>query len=132
MWGVQYTVIKTGLTAFPPLFFVAVRFAVIAAILLPFVARPTRRELADILVISVFIGGLNFGLVFIGLMHAPASVAGIANQLWTPLTLLLAWPLLGERPSLQASARDIARKRCGLLLDIGIGRRRGRVLHAAG
>lgn len=102
LWGVQYVVIKIGLTAFPPLFFVALRFAVIAAILLPFVGRPTRRELANILVISVFIGGLNFGLVFIGLTHAPASVTGIANQLWTPFTLLLAWPLLGERPSLQA------------------------------
>lgn len=69
---------------------------------MPFVKPPTGRELSFFLLISIFIGGLNFGLVFVGLMNAPASVTGIANQLWTPLTLLLAWPLLGERPSLRA------------------------------
>jgi drug/metabolite transporter (DMT)-like permease len=36
-WGVQFVVIKVGLTAFPPLFFVGLRFAAVAAILLPFV-----------------------------------------------------------------------------------------------
>ncbi len=102
LWGMQYAVIKAGLAVFPPLFFVGLRFAVVAALLLPFVGRPTGRELRLFLLISIFIGGLNFGLVFIGLTKAPASVTGIANQLWTPLTLLLAWPLLGERPSLRA------------------------------
>jgi len=100
LWGTQYVIIKIGLAAFPPLFFVGLRFAAVAAILLPFVGLPTKRELIDIIVISIFIGGLNFGLIFIGLTQAPASVAGIANQLWSPFTLLLAWPLLGERPSI--------------------------------
>lgn len=103
LWGIQYAVIKVGLVDFPPLFFVGLRFAIVAAILLPFVARPTKRELATFFLISIFIGGLNFGLVFVGLKEAPASVTGIANQLWTPLMLLLAWPLLGERPSLRAA-----------------------------
>ena len=98
LWGVQYVVIKIGLAAFPPLFFVGLRFAIVAAILLPFVGRPTKQQLLRIMIISIFIGGLNFGLVFIGLTRAPASVTGIANQLWTPFTVLLAWPLLGERP----------------------------------
>jgi O-acetylserine/cysteine efflux transporter len=47
--------------------------------------------------IAIFMGGINFGGVFIGLTQAPARIVGIANQLWTPFTLLLAWPLLGER-----------------------------------
>lgn len=102
VWGIQYVVIRVGLLTFPPLFFVALRFAIVAGFLLPFVGRPRARELRDIAIISVFIGGLNFGFVFLGLMKAPASVAGIANQLWTPFTLLLAWPLLGERPSPRA------------------------------
>lgn len=102
LWGMQYAVIKEGLAVFPPLFFVGLRFAIVAAILLPLVGRPTRRELRMFLLISIFIGGLNFGLVFVGLTKVPASVTGIGNQLWTPLTLLLAWPLLGERPSLLA------------------------------
>jgi drug/metabolite transporter (DMT)-like permease len=66
-WGVQFVVIKVGLTAFPPLFFVGLRFAAVAAILLPFVGRPTRRELGPMIAISVFFGGLNFALFFVGL-----------------------------------------------------------------
>jgi O-acetylserine/cysteine efflux transporter len=99
LWGCQFVVIKIGLATFPPLFFVALRFAVVAAILLPFVGRPTKSELGQIIVISVFMGGLNFGLVFVGLAGGSASIAGVAVQLWTPFTLILAWPLLGERPS---------------------------------
>jgi len=101
LWGFQFVVIKVGLTAFPPLFFVGLRFAVVAALLLPFVGWPTRRELGRIIVISIFVGGLNFGLVFIGLAHGSASVAGVAIQLTTPFTLILAWPLLGERLSIR-------------------------------
>ena len=99
VWGMQYAVIKIGLVVFPPLFFVGLRFALVAAILLPFVGRPTKREVGIFLLVSIFIGGLNFGLVFIGLTKAPASVAGIASQLSSPFAMFLAWPLLGERPS---------------------------------
>jgi O-acetylserine/cysteine efflux transporter len=99
LWGFQFVVIKTGLAAFPPLFFVGLRFAVIAALLLPFVGRPTRRELGPIVLISVFLGGLNFALTFVGLAHGRAGVLSVAQQLSTPFTVLLAWPLLGERPS---------------------------------
>jgi O-acetylserine/cysteine efflux transporter len=98
-WGLQFVVIKVGLTAFPPLFFVGLRFAAVAAILLPFVGRPTRRELGPMIAISVFFGGLNFALFFIGLGQGLASVSAVANQLSTPFTVLLAWPFLGERPS---------------------------------
>ena len=99
MWGVQFVVIKLGLAAFPPLFFVGLRFSVVAALLLPFVGRPTRRELGPIVAVSVFFGGLNFALTFVGIGLGPAGVSAVANQLSTPFAVLLAWPLLGERPS---------------------------------
>ncbi|MFJ7439648.1 DMT family transporter [Methylorubrum thiocyanatum] len=99
LWGLQFVVIKVGLTAFPPLFFVALRFAAVAAILLPFVGRPARGELAPMVGISVFFGGLNFGLVFLGLAQGQAGLAAVANQLSIPFTILLAWPFLGERPT---------------------------------
>ncbi|WP_413991163.1 DMT family transporter [Labrys okinawensis] len=101
LWGFQFVVIKIGLTAFPPLFFLGLRFAIIAALVLPFVGRPTRRELGPIVGISIFMGGLNFGLVYAGLAHGQAGVSAVAFQLQTPFTVLLAWPLLGERPSLR-------------------------------
>ncbi|PKU24644.1 DMT family transporter [Telmatospirillum siberiense] len=98
-WGFQFVVIKVGLTTFPPLFFVGLRFAAVAAILLPFVGRPTRRELGPMITISVFFGGLNFALFFVGLGQGLAGVSAVANQLSTPFAVLLAWPFLGERPS---------------------------------
>jgi O-acetylserine/cysteine efflux transporter len=98
-WGLQFVVIKVGLTAFPPIFFVGLRFAAVAMILLPFVERPTRREVGPMIAISVFFGGLNFALFFVGLGQGLASVSAVANQLSTPFTVLLAWPFLGERPS---------------------------------
>jgi O-acetylserine/cysteine efflux transporter len=101
LWGVQFAVIKVGLASFPPLFFVGLRFAAVAVLLLPFVGRPTRRELGPIVVISIFVGGLNFALFFVGLGHGLAGVSAVANQLSTPFTILLAWPLLSERPSVR-------------------------------
>lgn len=99
LWGLQYVVIKAGLTVLPPLFFAGLRFAVIAAILIPFVGRIRRSEIRSVFLISLFMGGVNFAGAFIGLTQAPAGIAGIANQLWTPFTLVLAWPMLGEKPS---------------------------------
>jgi O-acetylserine/cysteine efflux transporter len=101
LWGFQFVVIKVGLTAFPPLFFLSLRFAIIAALVLPFIGRPTRRELGPIVGISIFMGGLNFGLAYAGLAHGQAGVLAVAFQLQTPFTVLLAWPFLGERPSLR-------------------------------
>lgn len=117
LWGIQYVVIKTGLAVFPPLFFVGLRFAVVAMILTPLVGFPTKRELGPFILISIFIGGLNFGLVFVGLAHGLASVTGVANQLWTPFTLLLAWPLLGERPSLRMIA-GVVIAFCGVVVTM--------------
>lgn len=85
----------------PPLFFAGLRFAVIAAILIPFVGQIRRAEILPIFLISCFMGGVNFAGAFVGLSHSPAGIAGVANQLWTPFTLMLAWPMLGEKPSVR-------------------------------
>jgi O-acetylserine/cysteine efflux transporter len=101
LWGYQFVVIKLGVLDFPPLFFLALRFLAIAALLVPFVKRPTRRQLGPVAAISVFLGGLNFGLFYVGLGLGSGSMSAIAYQLATPFTILLAWPLLAERPSLR-------------------------------
>lgn len=100
LWGYQFVAIKVGVTEFPPLFFLALRFLVIALLLVPFVPTPTRRQLGPIAAISLFLGGLNFGLFYVGLGLGSGSMSAVAYQLATPFTVLLAWPLLAERPSL--------------------------------
>ncbi|VVD63172.1 acetylserine transporter [Pandoraea aquatica] len=117
IWGIQYVVIKAGLTVLPPLFFAGLRFAVISAVLIPFVGRMRRAEIGPIFLIASFMGGVNFACAFIGLTRSPAGIAGIANQLWTPLTLVLAWPMLGERPSGRV-VLGVAIALCGVALAI--------------
>ncbi len=104
LWGYQFVAIKVGVTEFPPLFFLALRFLAIALLLVPFVKRPTRQQFGPIAAISVFLGGLNFGLFYVGLGLGSGSMSAVAYQLATPFTVLLAWPLLAERPSLTTSA----------------------------
>jgi O-acetylserine/cysteine efflux transporter len=104
LWGYQFVAIKVGVMEFPPLFFLALRFLAIALLLIPFVKRPTRPQFGPIAAISFFLGGLNFGLFYIGLRLGSGSMSAVAYQLATPFTVLLAWPLLAERPSLVTSA----------------------------
>src|SRR6266702_6800965 len=104
LWGYQFVAIKVGVTEFPPLFFLALRFLAIALLLVPFVKRPTRQQSGPIAAISLFLGGLNFGLFYVGLGLGSGSMSAVAYQLATPFTVLLAWPLLAERPSLATSA----------------------------
>jgi O-acetylserine/cysteine efflux transporter len=104
LWGYQFVVIKVGVVEFPPLFFLGLRFLAIALLLIPFVKKPTRQEFGPIAAISVFLGGLNFGLFYVGLGLGSGSMSAVAYQLATPFTVLLAWPLLAERPSLITSA----------------------------
>src|SRR3981081_3819854 len=104
LWGYQFVAIKVGVVQFPPLFFLGLRFLAIALLLIPFVKLPTRRELGPIAVISVFLGGLHFGLFYVGLGLGPGGMAAVAYQLATPFTVLVAWPMLGEQPSLRTVA----------------------------
>lgn len=104
LWGCQFVAIKVGVTEFPPLFFLALRFLAMALLLIPFVKRPTRQQFGPIAAISFFLGGLNFGLFYVGLRLGSGSLSAVAFQLATPFTVLLAWPLLAERPSLVTSA----------------------------
>src|SRR5215470_1004678 len=94
LWGYQFVAIKVGVAEFPPLFFLALRFLAIALLLIPFVKRPTRQQFGPVAAISVFLGGLNFGLFYVGLGLGSGSISAIAYQLATPFTILLAWPLL--------------------------------------
>jgi O-acetylserine/cysteine efflux transporter len=101
VWGVQFVTSKYGVDVFPPLLFLTLRFATVGLLLLPFAGRPTRREIAIAAVVSVFFGGLCFGLFFVGLHLGLAGLSAVIVQLMTPFTVLFAWLLLGERPPLR-------------------------------
>src|SRR5258708_38229208 len=86
------------------LYFFALCFVASALLLIPIVKTPRRQQIGTISAISFFLGGLNFGLFYVGLGLGSGSMSAVAYQLATPFTVLLAWPLLAERPSLTTSA----------------------------
>ncbi|MEH6678299.1 DMT family transporter [Phenylobacterium sp.] len=82
--------------AVPPLFYAAVRFALVALITLPWLF-PMPRPRWRLLVVALLMGGGNFALLFIGLQTATASAAAVVIQVGVPITTVLSMVMLGER-----------------------------------
>ncbi|MDP3739713.1 MAG: DMT family transporter [Hyphomonadaceae bacterium] len=80
----------------PPLFFAAVRVGLLALVLLPFL-RPAPRQIGMMFLIAMGMAGIHFGLLFVGLALAGASVAAVIGQLGVPFTTILSVMFLGEK-----------------------------------
>lgn len=96
IWGLNLIVSKIGLTQVPPMLFTTLRFAVLAALLWPFL-RVVPGKMNAMVVAALLSGALNFALLFAGLAIAQnVSAVAIASQLGIPFTTLLSVALLGE------------------------------------
>jgi len=95
-WGFNLIASKYGLGEFSPLMFTAMRFALLALILLPFL-RVKRGEMGAVVVAAIMSGALHFGLLFVavGMTDSMSSVA-IAGQLGVPFTTLMSIVFLNE------------------------------------
>lgn len=89
IWGVNFVAAKIGLAHFEPLFFVALRFSLVAILLIPFVGLP-RRKLRQLLPLSLTMGAMHFGLIFTGMQYIDAATSSIAVQLQVPFAAILA------------------------------------------
>lgn len=96
MWGMNFVMAKIGLQHWPPIFFVMLRFALVAALLLPFVRLP-RDRLLQILALSVVLGTLHFPLMFVAMSHLDAGTAAVLVQLQVPFAALLAHFVFKDR-----------------------------------
>lgn len=96
VWGVNFAVVKAGLAELPPVFFVALRFAAVALVLVPFVRLP-RQKLGRLVLLSMTLGGLHFSLMFVGLRDLDVATAAIAIQLQVPFAAILAAVFLDDR-----------------------------------
>ncbi|MGH6915731.1 MAG: DMT family transporter [Geminicoccales bacterium] len=96
IWGFNFVVAKAGLDEMPPLFLMALRFSVVALLLIWFVPPP-RGRWRGVLLLSVTLGSLHFGLMFAGLTGVDASVASIAIQLQVPFAAILAAVFFNDR-----------------------------------
>jgi O-acetylserine/cysteine efflux transporter len=96
IWGFNFAVAKFGLRDFSPIFLMCLRFAGVAALLLPFVRIP-RGQMKEIFILSVLLGSLHFPLMFTGLTGVDAATASIAIQLQVPFSSILAAVLYRDR-----------------------------------
>ncbi|WP_029009590.1 DMT family transporter [Azospirillum halopraeferens] len=88
-WGFNFVAAKTALQTFDPMFLLFLRFAVVAALVVPFVPIP-RGKVMGIAILSVLLGGLHFPLMFIGVRGVDAATAALVVQLQVPFSSVLA------------------------------------------
>jgi O-acetylserine/cysteine efflux transporter len=89
VWGFNFAVVKTGLSVMPPIAFVALRFAVVGVMLLPWLRWPQRR-FRDLVFLSVVLGVVHFSLMFTGMRGLDVATASIAIQMQVPFAAILA------------------------------------------
>jgi len=97
LWGLNFAVAKLALAEFPPILLQALRFTLVAIVLLPLCPRPT--QLPRIAALSGILGLLHFPMVFSGLALLDASTSAIVLQLQVPFGVVMAALLLGEKLS---------------------------------
>lgn len=98
VWGLNTVVSKLVVANWdvPPLFYAAIRFALVAVFTAPWLL-PVPRPLWRITAIGIAMGAGNFALLFIGLKTASPSAAAVVLQSSVPITTLLSVAVLGER-----------------------------------
>lgn len=82
--------------AVPPLFYAALRFMIVLALVFPWL-RPVPKPLWRIVAVGLLMGGGSFALVFLGLKNAAPSAVAVVSQLGVPMTTLLSMVMLGEK-----------------------------------
>lgn len=98
VWGLNNVVSKLVVSTLdvPPLFYAALRFALVAALTIRWIL-PVPRPLWRIVAVGLAMGAGSFGLIFIGLTMSSPSAAAVVVQAGVPITTLLSVLILGER-----------------------------------
>ncbi|WP_370177543.1 DMT family transporter [Alteriqipengyuania sp.] len=97
-WALNVIVGKVAVDdlAVPPIFFAALRSAIVVLALMPLLLRAVPAKLPQVLVIGLAISGGSFALLFMGLQTADPATAGAVGLVGAPMTVLFAILFLGE------------------------------------
>jgi len=97
-WAGNFLTSKLALREFSPFEFSALRLALLAVLLLPFLKRPSAGQWRLLLAVGLCNGALHFGLSFWSLkLSKTLASPAIVMQSYVPMAALLAWWLRGER-----------------------------------
>jgi O-acetylserine/cysteine efflux transporter len=98
-WGVNFVVIKVGLDSFPPILLSALRFG-LAGLPVIFIWKTRPAPWRWVFSIALCLGVFKFSLLFIGMnLGAGAGLSSLVLQMQAFFTVLIAFFLLGERPT---------------------------------
>ncbi|MCC7167967.1 MAG: EamA family transporter [Rhodospirillales bacterium] len=95
IWGLNFVTAKLGVSELPPLLFSALRFALMAALLVPF-HRQRWSQLPSLALLAFTLGVVHFGLFFIGIKGVDAATSAITVQLQVPFSALVAAWVFGD------------------------------------
>ncbi|WOV91466.1 MAG: DMT family transporter [Candidatus Zeuxoniibacter abyssi] len=101
-FGGAYLAGKAGVAHFPPLFFSALRFALVTVLLAPFIrlSPGMRKQKTNIMLFCLFMGVGVYSTMYLALHYADGvSVILICTQFSVPVSSFLGIWLLKERPS---------------------------------
>ena len=97
-WATNFLTSAHALREVPPFLFTAMRMGLLAAMLLPFLRVPPRSQWKRLFAVAMLNGVLHFGTSFLALKLAGnLSSPAIVTQVYVPMSVLLAWWVLGER-----------------------------------
>jgi O-acetylserine/cysteine efflux transporter len=103
-WGLNFPATALALEHFPPLFMVALRFALVSVPALLLVPRPAV-QLRWLVGVGVGIGILQFAFLYLGMAAGmPSGLASLVLQASAPFTVLLAGVWLHEQLSVRQFA----------------------------
>jgi drug/metabolite transporter (DMT)-like permease len=99
VWAIHTIISKVVVSGMemPPLFYAAVRYALVAVFALPWLF-PLPRPLGRVALVGLLMGGGGFAFFFSGIRYATPSSTAIVSQLGLPMTALLSMMLLKEIP----------------------------------
>jgi O-acetylserine/cysteine efflux transporter len=97
-WAGNFLTSALALREMPPLLFSGLRLALLALMLAAFLRPPAKGQWPRLIGVALCTGVLHFGLSFWALKLAgDLSSPAIVMQSYVPMSVLLAWLLLGER-----------------------------------
>jgi len=97
-WAGNFLFSAYALLEIPAFLYTALRMAIVALVLLPFVKPVPRTQWPRLVAVALCMNVLHFGLSFWSLRLAgELSAVAIVMQSYVPMSALLAWGLLGER-----------------------------------
>lgn len=98
VWAGNFLTSAHALREIPPFLFSALRMILLALMLVAFLKPPPRAQWPRLIAVALLNGALHFGTSLWALrMAGDLSSPAIVMQSYIPMSVLLAWALLGER-----------------------------------